>query len=338
MPSPRWTCAALAVVLLACGPAAPHQPLYAAGTDKDDGHGMLARASSRLLTSDETEDGLPARGVPPPRRYIDEEYGGDPYGGAPYGGLAYGGASYGTYVPPPWGYPSVNRVPSYQQQVGLAAAIEGTVTWRGALPAKVVSACGPIEPLAISAERGVSGVLVYIEHVTIGRVLPNAIGEQRPSIVGGLIVKRGCALAPAVQVVNPLPAQLAIHGDATRVQLAITAPGAAARSAKVQELQEAGRIALQLGSGVTRVEAADGSLGAAFVVGLDSPYYAITDDAGRFRIDELAPGTYEVTFVQPPIPTVAAGKLTYGAPVSVRRTIRVDARRASRLDLALGAK
>lgn len=339
MPSSlRWSCLALAASAIACGPKAPHQPLYAAGTDRDDGHGLLAQASSKLLTSAETEDGLPAARPTVPRRYLDDEYGGDQYGGDPYGGLAYGGASYGSYVPPPWGYPSVNRVPPYQQQVGLSAAIEGTVTWKGTLPAKIASTCGPIEPLAVSAERGVAGVLVYIERVTTGRVLPNTLGEQRPSIVGGLIVKRGCTLAPAVQVVNPLPAQLAIHGDATRARIKITAPGAAANAAKVQELQEAGRIAFQLKPGVTRIEAEDATLGAAFVIGLDSPYYAITDETGRYRIDELAPGTYEVTIVQPPVPAVANGKLTYGAPVTQRRTLRVDAARTSRMDIALGPK
>ena len=340
--SPRLSRAALAVAAFAmtaaCGPKASHQPLYAAGSDKDDGHGLLAQASSKLLTGAEAEDALPAARAATPRRYVDEEYGGDQYGGEPYGGAAYGGASYGSYVPPPWGYPSVNRVPPYQQQVGLTAAIEGTVTWRGPLPAKSVSACGPIEPLAISAEKGVAGVLVYIERVTTGRVLPNTVGEQRPSIVGGLIVKRGCSLAPGLQVVNPLPAQLAIHGDATRARLKITAPGGGASGVKVQELQEAGRVAFQLKPGVTRVEAEDATIGAAFVIGVDSPYYAITDETGRFRIDELAPGTYEVTVVQAPVPAVAAGRLSYGPPVMLRRSVRVDAARTSRMDVTLSAK
>ena len=336
MPSPCWPLLLIAAV--ACGPKAPHQPLYAAGTDKDDGHGLLARASSKLMTEAESEDGLTVRTVTTPRRYIDEEYNGEQYGGDPYGGTAYGGSTYGSYVPPPWGYPSVNRMPSYQQQVGLSGVIEGTVSWRGALPAKIVSACGPIEPLAISAERAVAGVLVYIERVTTGRVLANTLGEQRPAIVGGLIVKRGCALAPALQVVNPLPAQLAIHGDATRMKVKITGPGFAIGGAKVHELQEAGRVALQLKPGVTRVESEDATIGAAFVIGIDSPYYAITDETGRFRIDELAAGTYEVTIVHAPVPSVAGGKLSYGAPVMVRRTLRVDAARTSRLDVAIGGK
>jgi len=320
-----------------CGPRAARQPLYTAGSERDDGHGMLAHASSRLMTEEETDtDALPAKPAPVPRRY-EEEYGGTAYGGDSYGGMfgnsAYGGATYASYSPPPWGYPSVNRMPHYQQQVGLTAAVEGTVSWRGAIP-KVTSACGTFDPLTISAERGVAGVLVYIERINTGRVLPNTLGEQRPSIVGGVLVKRGCAFAPSVQVVNPLPAQLAIHGDARKARVQITAPGAA--TAQAFDLAEAGRVALQLKPGITRVESDDASLGAAWIVGVDTPYYAITDETGRFRIDELAAGTYDVTIFQAPVPTVTGGKLSYPPPVVLHRSVRVEAAKTARLDVPLG--
>lgn len=321
----RWLLVPL-LGALSCGAPAPPQPLYAAGTDRDDGHGILARASTSLMTTDDGTAGLPAR-TPVPRRYEEA------FGGETYGGDAYGGATYATYAPPPWGYPAVNRMPHYQQKAGLAAAIEGTITWRGAIP-KVTSACGTIDPIAVGAERGLAGVLVYIEKFTVGRVLLSSLGEQRPALVGGVVVKRGCVLAPTVQVVHPLPAQLAVHGDATRTKLAITTAGNPARS--VTELQEGGRVAQQIKVGVTRVEAEDGSLGAAWVVGVDTPYFAITDDAGRFRIDELAPGDYDVTIWLPPVPAVAAGKLVYGAPVVVHRTVRVTAAKTARLDATLG--
>ncbi len=314
------------ITAIACGGASQQQPIYAAGTERDEGHGLLARASSRMLTSDNGDN----EALPQPtklRSRYDESYGGDAYGGTEYGG-----ATYGTYNPPPWGYPSVNRMPHYQQQIGLSAAVEGTISWRGAVP-KVTTACGTIDPLAISRERGVSGILVYIEKFNVGRVLPNTMGEQRPSLVGGVIVKRGCMLAPIAQVVNPVPAQLAIHGDGARTRLRVITPGGIAKDG---ELEAAGRIALQLKPGVTRVEAEDGSVGAAWVVGVDTPYFAMTDEAGRFRIDELAPGTYELTIWQPPVPTVSAGKLVYGPPVIVRRSVRVDAAKTSRVDIGLG--
>ncbi len=324
--SSRWALLPVIGAIACGGPTQQQQPIYPAGTERDEGHGLLARASARMMTSEDGEaEPLPQR-TKVPRRY-DETYGGDEYGGSEYGG-----ATYATYNPAPWGYPSVNRMPRYQQQVGLSAAVEGTISWRGA-PPKVTTACGTIDALTVSRERGVSGILVYIEKFNTGRVLPNMMGEQRPSLVGGVVVKRGCMLAPIAQVVNPLPAQLAIHGDGLRTRVRVTVPGGVVTES---ELQEAGRIALQLKPGVTRIDAADDSLGAAWVVGVETPYFAMTDDAGRFRIDELAAGTYDLTIWQPPIPTVTAGKLVYGPPVIVHRTVRVDAAKTSRIDVALG--
>jgi hypothetical protein len=72
------------------------------------------------------------------------------------------------------------------------------------------------------------------------------------------------------------------------------------------------------------------------VIGLDTPYYALTDDRGRFRLDELATGTYEVTVWQPPVPALAGGALVYGAPIVAKRTVRVEGARTARLDVALG--
>jgi hypothetical protein len=317
---------------LGCGAPAAEHPLYGAGSEKDEGHGMLARASSRLMTSAGSETEPAAEKVP--RRHRDG-YGGDAYGASAYGGMygggAYGSASYASYVAPQWGYPSVNRTPSYNQRAGLAAAIEGTISWRGARPT-ITSGCGAIKPLEISTERTVAGVLVFIERVDVGRVLPHGTGEQRPATVGGVVVKRGCAFVPSVQVVTPVPAGLAIHGDSKRTRIKITTPSGVV---KPSDLHEGGRVALQAKTGVTRIEGEDGTLGAAWVLGLDTPYYAITDDRGRFRLDELAPGTYDVTIWQPPIPTVSGSGLVYGAPIVTHRSIKVGTGIA-RLDVALG--
>jgi hypothetical protein len=93
---------------------------------------------------------------------------------------------------------------------------------------------------------------------------------------------------------------------------------------------------MQVQAGVTRIDAADGTFASAWIVGLETPYYALTDDHGRFRLDELAAGTYDVTIWQAPLPALANGALTYGAPTVVKRTVRIEEARTARLDVALG--
>ena len=331
----RWTPVPAAILVGALGAcSSPARPaMYPAGSDKDDGYGDLAQKSARLLTSDS------AAAPMPPLRHRHAGRDGDPYGGNPYGGDAYGAGDPADALPagcrdagpcaPGAVAPSASRISHYNAVPGLTGVIEGTVSWRGTLPEPGVTGCGAIEPsVRVAADRSVGGVLVYIEHVEVGRTMPS---YGRPAGVGGLVAKRGCGFAPVVQIVTPLPAGIAIHGDATETMLRVTLPN----GARLFELQEAGRAVVRAQPGVTRVEADDGSLGAAWVVAADTPYYAITDDRGRFRIDELAAGNYDVAFWRPPLADTAHGKLVYGAPVIMHRSIKVDARRPARLDLAL---
>jgi hypothetical protein len=341
----RWkrarssTLAIIHATLLTTCSSSHRSPMYPAGSDKDDGYGDLAQKSARLLTSDGSEPPL----VPPRKsrraRPEGDAYGGDPYGGNAYGGDAYGGTN--DIAPPspcrgsgrrcnPSASPPAARSARYNAITGLTGAVEGTVTWHGAPPAPLTTACGSIDnpSIRVAPNRTVGGVLVYIEHVDLGRTIPS---YGRPATVGGTIAKRGCTLAPSLQIVTPLPAGLAIHGDAAEAKLRVTMPS----GAKPFELQPGGRVVVQAQPGVTRVEADDGSLGVAWVVATDTPYYAITDDAGHFRIDELAAGTYDLTFWRPPVAGITNGKLVFGPPVVTHRSIRVDPVRPSRLDVAL---
>jgi hypothetical protein len=95
-------------------------------------------------------------------------------------------------------------------------------------------------------------------------------------------------------------------------------------------------VKLEAPAGVTRIDADDGSIASAWLVAIESPYYAITDDAGRFRIDELAPGSYDVTIMQPAATTARTdGTLAAGPPIVVHRTVRVDVGRPTRLDVVV---
>ena len=320
------------VVAVACGTStrAPLKP----GDDHDEGAGILAGASTKLQTGDPTDDKLADNRLAnrSPSGYGGDAYGGDPYGGA-YGGDPYGGTSYARWTMPQWNYQQPNRTPRYTvTATGLDASIEGTVTWPGALPGKLATACGSIEnPLKVAAaNHGVRGVIVYIERVTSGRGIPTF---TKPVMVGGVVTKHGCAFGPTAQIAIPLPTSVSIHGDAQRTRIRITPTGAAP---KLFELQEGGLVQSELKAGVTKIDGEDGKLAAAWVVGLETPYYAITDDTGHYRIEQLAAGTYDVTFWQAPLATAGAdGVLAYGAPLVVHRAIHVDASRSAQLSVAL---
>ncbi len=311
------------VALVACG-SAPRTELGKAGGDKDEGAGELARASLDLQTPEPGDDQF-SDTRPSSRRY-GYAYGGDPYGGSPYGGT-----SYANWRVPQWNYQAPNRAPRYQVLAGLRGSIEGVVTWSGQVPPKLSTPCGVIEnPTArVTSDKHVRGVVVYIEKVKLGRITPY---YSRPISVGGVLAKHACTLGPAVQVVAPLPASVAVNGDAQRARIRVAPP---VGDAKLYDLQEGGFVQAEIKPGITKIDSDDGKLSAAWVIGVETPYYAITDDDGRYRIDELAPGTYELTFWQPPIASLSRdGTWTYGAPIVVKRSVKVDNRGAT-LSVAL---
>lgn len=330
---------ALTLLGLACG-GTTRAPLAKAGAERDEGAGDLARASQRLASkaSQAAEpDPFAERGRPAGRYdypYAYGAYGGSIYGGDPYGGMAYGGTGYANWVIPQWSYNPPNRMPRYNIVGGLASAIEGTVTWVGAPPAKVTTACGSIDnpTLHVGTDKAARGVIVYIEKVVSGRAVPY---YTRPISVGGTLAKRGCTLVPSAQIVAPLPGPITVHGDSASATLKLTSAGDKPKTV-TQELQEGGFAQIEAKLGVNRVESEDGRLSPAWVLGLDTPYYAVTDDTGRYRIDELAPGTYEVTFWQAPVATTnAGGTWSYGAPIVTKRTVKVGTK-TSQLSVSIG--
>lgn len=349
----RFASVLLGLLALSCGRTSK-PALHAAGDKLDDGNGQLALASMKLYTDEETTDAPAAR-----EGSFDD---------------AYGGTTYGSYAPPSWTYPAVNRNPVYAVRNDLVGAIEGTISWRGAAPTATTS-CGAVEWLRVGSHHELAGALVFIHRVTTGRSLIPVQSEQRPATVGGIVVKRGCALFPVIQLVTPVPARVAIHGDRTATRLRLTttafpmpplAPTPSPKPARYggvpdneeddvvdwtnppdepatvpepqeEDLLEGGRVVAPIRSDIMRIDSVDKTIGSAWLVGLATPAYAITDEAGHFRLDELAKGTYEITIFVPPPPAVKRGALVYGEPIIIKRSVVVpDRAHATRLDVTVG--
>jgi hypothetical protein len=301
----------------------------------DEGAGMIAQASVSLMSRD--RDVIPGamagkpvqpRRASPGARRADAPFDGDPYGGS--GGEPYGGTSYAHWTAPVFNHVSTVRPPHYAvTTIGLDSTIEGTVTWHGRGPATLASTCGAPARAAIGASHEVRGAIVYIDHVTTGR----ALGGVSHAQLGGVIAKHGCRLGPTAQVSVPLPNSVVIHGDGQRTRLRITPPGG---PATVYELQEAGLVVAEVKPGVTKIEGEDGTLAASWVLGLETPYVAITDDEGRFRLEQLAPGTYDLTIWQPPSVTLAADHtFAYGDPIVVHRSVQVGVKQTLEISIVL---
>jgi hypothetical protein len=306
--------------LCACGSRAPGSSLPAAGGSNDDGAGQLAAASSQILIGGD-DDG----GFEPERRARYDQYGAyGGYGGyGAYGGGAYGGYLYGGYVP--YGAmvnpPPVAPNPYNGTGVTDGGAITGTVKWPHppAAAATLRLACGDIaNPTLAIGHGGAADTVVYLARVDRGRAFPVA---ARTIQVGGQVERRGCAFEPTVQVATPMPAALSvINADTSPIAIGVGVPG---KDTKLV-LDEGTTRTTPLVAGPFRVADDAGALVPAWVVGLPHPYYTLTDGEGRFRLDDVPPGAYELVAWHAPVVTgVKDGKVVVTAAAEVRRQVIV---------------
>ncbi len=349
MPLPRLVSTAAAAALAAgaalvlagaCHKHTKGTRLPAAGSTTDDGSGILAKASVKFLTS-EDEGGF----EPDTQRYNNyDSYGGYYYQQFTYGGFGgdgYGGnylyAGYSPYMQ----YQTPSRTPTYGVVYSTADAggIEGTVTWPKP-PAHPSFAgpgsCGTLDndSVVLGSGNTVVGAVVYLEKIASGRSAPYG---SKPLFVGGTLEQRECQLTPRVQIVGPLPAQLNLwNDDDVRTTLAVTKFGDGGSRVE-QTLEPGGNRAMGVTSvGVTRVEDTAGALAPAWVIGADNPYFTLTDNQGRFRLDDVVAGDYTLVVWQPPVVTgVKDGVVQYGEPIVVKKKVTVKKVTATKLKIEL---
>lgn len=311
-----------ALALAGCGPRG-NPPLSPAGANDDDGVGALARSSTKLVfdgAGDDDERGDYEGGG------YERTYDYDPlayygYGSFGYGGFGYAGYGYGGLVGFGMGGDR-GEVPSYDGRGGGSfGAIEGVVTWKADGGVAWPPDCG----LARTARAGApaAGAVVYIERINTGR----SIGSR----TGGVVTATACGLAPAVQVIGPLPASLVVeNASAEPARLQVNQP-----ARELVELDPGGRLELPvLRRGV--MELTVPGRAPAWVVAEAHPYYEITDETGRFALDQVPPGPHTLVVWTPPMVTAVNGGVpVWSEPAIERRTIVVPADGLASVQLAV---
>ena len=292
-------------------------------------------------------------------------YGAYGYGAIGMSGSTYGGMLYGAYrfrlgqVPASKPNPRPYANNYYAAAVVDGGTIAGRVTLAEAgapreLAVAAAAGCGatiPNESVVTDASGNVANAVVYLENLTRGRRgLESSDGygyNSRSSKlqVGGVLETRRCRFAPHIQLIAPIGATLHLSnsdrrgrkvrarrwGEASRDLVFTTALLDRGREYHIR-LDHAGFIELRSTN--------SGEVGNAWVVVPRHPYYAITDRAGRFRLDDVPPGTYNLVVWHEPVITGvdAGGRPIVSAPISTRRKVTVKARRASTVNVKLAAR
>lgn len=300
----------VALVAAGCGsPSAP--PLAPAGSLADDGVGDLARLSAKLeyggadsdrreLTALESGDSDPLAG----------------FGGFGYAGFGYGGDRYGGLldvlpgIGDGWTGPPSAAEPYEVEALGDPGAIEGRVTWTADGGVRWPRGCG--QAAVARAGAPVVGAVVSLVGIETGRL--------EPLSASGAVTAGPCALTPSVQVVGPPPTTIAI--DNRRTATIVMTIGDA-----TYPMSAGGRLEVAADrTGPVRVGAHDlaHDLAPAWVIAAPHPYYAVTDDAGRFALDLVPPGRYLLAIWHPPLALGIDGESPrWSSPVTATREVTV---------------
>ncbi|MGH7303593.1 MAG: carboxypeptidase regulatory-like domain-containing protein [Candidatus Rokuibacteriota bacterium] len=219
------------------------------------------------------------------------------------------------------------------------ATVTGTVRFVGTPPKlepipvnKNRDVCGankPAEALVLSPDRGVKGSVVLIEAVARGKkgggevVLDNhqCVFVSHVTAVG---------LKERVAIRNSDPILHNTHGflgAPTVFNVALPTKGQVIEVTKYLK-----------SPGVIRVLCDAHPHMSAWMIVHDSPYYAVTDDKGAFRITDVPPGTYKVTMWHAGFRPRGAdkdGRVLYDEPRTVTRELTVAPKATATVDFEL---
>lgn len=177
--------------------------------------------------------------------------------------------------------------------------ISGTVKWSGAVPrslefpiTKDPQICAPdgkkttdLERLLIGPDGGVANTIVYIKHISAGK--PLELPEQRRHLD-----QKTCRYIPHILLVPQNAALSMVSSDATLHTIHMD--GAASFNlpfpfpdrVTTRNMPAPGLVSLRCNGGHVWMNAE--------MMVVTHPYYAVTDETGRFQLTNVPAGTYEL--------------------------------------------
>ena len=203
-----------------------------------------------------------------------------------------------TEIPPPPPVTAVTTAGGYEvSAVADGGSAGGTITLSGPIPqlparkiGKDTQVCGAAsresQKLMVNKTGGLKNAVVIVEGVKRGKAMP-------PAVQNAEIDQNKCEYSPHVQVMavnteialrnsDPILHNIQFfQGDNSLFNIAQPVQG----QVNKHKLEKAGAI---------YVECAVHGWMQGNVIVVDNPYYAVTDENGRFSIADLAPGNYRV--------------------------------------------
>jgi plastocyanin len=201
-------------------------------------------------------------------------------------------------APPAADQPATSTANGYEvTTVADGGIIGGTITVSGAIPqlpprqpSKDPQVCGtaprPSEKLVVSRSGGLKNAVVMVEGIKRGKAIPAAVQNA-------LLDQKNCEYLPHVQVMA-LNSEIKLKNSDPilhNVQF-FQDDNSLFNIAQPVQGQENNRKMEK--AGVVYVECAVHGWMQGNVVIVDNPYYAVTDNNGKFSIPDLPPGNYRV--------------------------------------------
>jgi len=197
-------------------------------------------------------------------------------------------------------YAALSAQSNYQViTVADGGTISGTVKWSGPVPrdlqfpvTKDPQICDPeskrtvdLERLLIGPEGGVANTVVYLKNITSGKALD--LPEQRRHLD-----QKHCRYIPHILLVPQNGTLSMMSSDATLHTIhmegasSFNLPFPFPDRVTTRNMSTPGLVSLRCNGGHVWMNAE--------MMVVTHPYYAVTDESGRFELTDVPPGTYQI--------------------------------------------